>query len=234
MGQFDETGKKPGVAKRCVAESGAEQLGDAEKLGQKTLGALRGIVSHQPSSETAGRIAIWLWVEDPEFAKRAVCCTAPFAADIHAMPAHRRRQWRGLLLQADISGRDRPCPEWLEQSRRRIAALGRAEFQFHVAHWLNSIPATGRADQQPTPVTRLGSHLLKSLVWWSTLCREGHLDDAVVRLAGVRWSRKVRQRRVAGAVAFAVAGMHEATQIPDLAISPPVDSFAIDYLSPIV
>lgn len=210
----------------------ADHLSAPDQLSAKALGALRGIVANQPASETSGRVAIWLWVEDPHYATRAECCTALMAAEVRAMPAHQRRLWLGLLLQADLSAHDRPGKDWLERSRRPIAALGATEFHSRVARWLNAIPASGHRDREPVPLTRLGSHLLKSLVWWSTVSRNPNLDDAVVRLSGVRWARKVRQMRVAGAVALAVARMHEATQIPDLQLGVPEPR--IEYLSPIV
>ncbi|MEZ5400915.1 MAG: hypothetical protein R2729_14690 [Bryobacteraceae bacterium] len=196
----------------------------------KTLEALRGIVVHQPHSETAGRVAIWLWMEDPEFAARAECATAHMAADLRAMQPETRRLWRTLLLEADLGRQERPSREWLERCRKRMVQLGEPAFQHYAIRWLNAIPASARTAGERLPITRLGSHMLKSLLWWTTIARNPHLDDAVVRLAGARWERAVRNRRIAGAVAFAVSQMHEATQMPSVVIEAP--EAELQYLSP--
>jgi hypothetical protein len=204
---------------------------DSERLSAKSLAALRGIVARQPATETAGRIAIWLLVEDPEFARRAECWSARVAEDLRAMPPLMKRQWRSMLLDADLCNDDRPGRDWMNRVRVKIEAMGRDEFARLLTKWLNFIPVAAYGKRSPrVAVTRLGSHLLKSLVWWSTLCGCPELDDAVVRLAGAKWRGKARERRIAGAVAFAVSQMHEATQIPGCVAPQPV----MQYLPPLV
>jgi hypothetical protein len=157
----------------------------------------------------AGQEALRIWLEKPFLRPR--CATGCIANAIGALKPGFREPWVRLFEMTDLHRRSRPTDQWVEDSQPWIDLIGRAVFQVRVTHWLQSI-----ADVEPAYLTRLGSHVLKSLVWWASAVPSPHLDAAVLRLASIDWTPAVRRERIRRAVAFAVAQMDETTQTPGL------------------
>jgi hypothetical protein len=131
------------------------------------------------------RLHVLLWLDEWEPLDPARCWSERVRSDFRAMTGDRRAGWRRLLKHIRGNLPPRMPAGWAREAEARLAEVGVEDFCEQLAAWFDPFRSGERL-----PLSVAGSHVLKALVWYAALSRDGRAKESALWLLEVKWRQK--------------------------------------------
>jgi hypothetical protein len=146
------------------------------------------------------RLHTLLFMDEWEPLNPAHCWSESIRRDFRAMTGDRRSNWRQLLKHIRGNAPSNMPASWARDAETFLAAVGVDDFVEQLSLWF----APFRSGQ-PLPLSVAGSHILKGLIWYVAVSRDGHAREIALWLLDVKWKQKKNMTK--SMVALGVLGI---------------------------
>ena len=130
-------------------------------------------------------IHMLLWHDESDPLDLSRCWSEAVRCDLRAMSGARRDHWKALFRHIKGNAPAKPAKGWLKEAEKRLAQVGVVDFRDRFCAWLAPFRSS-----QPQPLSVPGSHILRGLLWYSTLIDDPALASVALTLLDATWKAK--------------------------------------------
>ena len=149
------------------------------------------------------------WHDESDPLDPSRCWSDGVRHDFRAMTGQRRERWKLLFRHIKGNALAKPAKGWLKEAERRLQQIGLDDFRDCLDAWL--CPFRGNELQR---LTVAGSHVLRGLLWYTSLARDPVLSAAALGLLDANWKSKRNVDKVMVALVTVLETMPPATAWP--------------------
>jgi hypothetical protein len=137
------------------------------------------------------QLHIMLWMDEWEPLDPSRCWSECVRRDFRSFTGARREKWRALLKHLRGNGPVRMPAGWAKKADSLLNGVGLDDFREQMYIWF-----TPFRSGQPVPLTVAGSHVIKGLIWYSSISQEEELKQICLLLLGAKWKQKKNVEKV--------------------------------------
>ena len=156
------------------------------------------------------QLHMMLWMDEWESLDPSRCWSECVRRDFRSFTGARRETWRALLKHLRGNAPVRMPASWAKKAEALLDGVGRDDFREQIQVWFTPFRCG-----HPVPLTVAGSHVIKGLIWYSSISQEEVLKQTCLWLLAAKWKQKKNVEKVLTALAqFGVTrGELEARQL---------------------